>query len=75
MLGVQETILGIKVDGGRESSVSEANMVIACGNQSLHGPHNIDELSDFCIDTIISEFQSYASSLYAFFPASWPHES
>ena len=41
-------------------------MVIACGNQSSHGPDNIDDLSDFTIDAIIFEFQHYAPSLYAF---------
>ena len=47
--------------------IKEADMVIACGSQSLHGPDNIDELSDFSIDAIISEFQRYAPSIYAFF--------
>ena len=40
--------------------VKEADMVIACGNQSSHGPDNIDELSDFSIDAVIAEVQSYA---------------
>ena len=40
--------------------VKEADMVIACGNQSSHGLDNIDELSDFSIDAVIAEVQSYA---------------
>ena len=50
-----------------QNLVKEADMVIACGNQSSHGPDNIDKLSDFSIDAVIAEFQSYAPSLYAFF--------
>ena len=52
---------------GHQSLIKEADMVIACGNQSSHGPDNIDDLSEFTIDAVISEFQSYAPSLYAFF--------
>ena len=46
--------------------ITEANIMIAHGNQSSHGPNNINELSDFSIDAIIAEFQSYAPSLYTF---------
>ena len=51
----------------RESLIKEADMVIACGSQGSHGPDSIDDLSDFSIDAVIAEFQSYAPSLYAFF--------
>ena len=50
-----------------QSLIKEADMVLACGNRSSHGPDSINDLSDFSIDAIVSEFQSYAPSLYALF--------
>ena len=47
--------------------IKEADAVIACANQCSHGPDSIDDLSAFSIDAIISEFQSYAPSLYSLF--------
>ena len=57
-----------------QSLIKEADMMIACGNRSSHGPDNIDDLSDFTTDAVISEFQSYAPSLYVFFPTTWSHK-
>ena len=57
----------LMVAENRESLIKEADLVIACGSQGSHGPDSIDDLSDFSIDAVIAEFQSYAPSLYAFF--------
>ena len=50
-----------------ESLIKEADMVVACGSQSSHGPECIDDLSNFSIDAVIAEFQSYAPLFCAFF--------
>ena len=50
-----------------EHIIQEADMIIACGDQSSHGPVTIDQLPDVSIDAMISEFRKFAPALYKFF--------
>ena len=47
--------------------IREADMMIACGNQSSLGPVTIDQLSNVSIDDILLEVQNHAPLLYALF--------
>ena len=56
LLGVQDKTLGVTltVEGGKE-----ADMELACGNWSSHGPDSIDDLSDSALMLyMVSEFQA-----------------